>query len=404
MSSDAFLDAAAAIGRRIVAEAVWHGGSLQLDRRGGRAEASARGRSTGRSGRCVYDGTAGIGLFLAQLAAATGDADAAPHRGRRASSRARTRAGAAAGERDGLHAGTLGIALGGRARGRAARRRAARRRARAASPRGDRRARDARVPDVVTGAAGALVALLGLAAALDEPRPCRCRCRSARRCWRARPSAATAGRGRDPRTASRTTCAALAHGAGGIGWALLELFAATGDERFATARAGRVRLRALVARRETGTWPDLRLPARAALGRPGMTAHLVLRRGRHRAEPAARRRSCWATGRIVVTLTSRVETTRRHLAPRLPFAIDDLSLCHGAAGAAGRAPRRGRPRRRHGARARRARTPRGTRRLAVRRRTARRRGCSAGSAASAGSSCASTTRRSPSPLALPPAG
>jgi len=32
--------------------------------------------------------------------------------------------------------------------------------------------------------------------------------------------------------------------------------------------------------------------------------------------------------------TIAVATTRRHVLARLPFAIDDLSLCHGAAGAA----------------------------------------------------------------------
>ena len=73
MSSDGrFLDAAASIGRSIVADAVWHDGRC-----------SWMGAVTGPSGSTaaeyhalgpsLYGGTAGVGLFHAQLANATGD-------------------------------------------------------------------------------------------------------------------------------------------------------------------------------------------------------------------------------------------------------------------------------------------------------------------------------------------
>ena len=129
----------------------------------------------------------------------------------------------------------------------------------------------------------------------------------------------------------------LSHGAAGIGWALVELFDRTGDERFrvgATAAFAYERswLDAL-----SGTWPDLRIGGQ--------------RRGaaRRAASPAL---GTWCHGEGGIALTRlraidvpgmeacgddagvALEATRRDLAGALPYEIGDLTLCHGAAGAA----------------------------------------------------------------------
>ena len=110
MSSDSpFLDAAASIGQRISADAVWHEGRCNWT--GVVVDPALPWRLEYRAlGPSLYDGAAGIGLFLAQLAALTGDAEA-----RRTAIGALRQAIARAAAmpldaRDGCHAGSLGIA------------------------------------------------------------------------------------------------------------------------------------------------------------------------------------------------------------------------------------------------------------------------------------------------------
>ena len=73
MCSEACLQAAAAIGRRTAAEAIWHDGRCSWLA----AVADSRDRSRPEYqpvGPLVYGGTAGIALFLAELAVVTDDA------------------------------------------------------------------------------------------------------------------------------------------------------------------------------------------------------------------------------------------------------------------------------------------------------------------------------------------
>jgi lantibiotic biosynthesis protein len=68
-----FLDAAARIGRRLCRDAVWADGQCNwlgwaMEARAGQWVTACRAM-----GSIVYDGTAGIGLFLARLAPLTGD-------------------------------------------------------------------------------------------------------------------------------------------------------------------------------------------------------------------------------------------------------------------------------------------------------------------------------------------
>lgn len=337
MSSEhAFLAAASAIGRRIVSDAVWDGGRCNWI--GAAADPKQPWRLEYRAlGPSPYDGTAGVGLFLAQLAAVTGDAaarltaiGALRHAGERAASLPPA-------ERDGLHAGVVGVALA-----------AARAAARLSEPELDARARGLaanpglpsgpdRCPDVITGSAGSIIGFLALAEACDDTRMIDRaaaageelvgRAAVTRHGW----SWASPGR-RYP----HDLCG-LAHGAGGIGWALLELFAASGDDRFGAGASGAFAYERSWLDATSGMWPDLRLPGQ--------------RRGRARTagSPAT---GTWCHGEAGIALTRlravavlgseaerldaelALDTTRRHLAGLLAHEIEDLSLCHGASGSA----------------------------------------------------------------------
>jgi lantibiotic modifying enzyme len=335
MSSDAaFLEAAAAIARRIVADAVWDDGRCSWVG----AVMDAAQRSEYRAlGPNVHGGTAGIGLFLAQLAAVTGGEDfhrtavgALRHAIARAPAMPLTR-------RDGFHAGSVGIAWAAD---------------RSAALLGEEELREGarsvltqerpvrapdRCPDIAMGGAGSIVGLLALADALDDPRLKR--------------DAVTVGEeliGGATRTRHGWSWASpgrrypqhlcgLSHGAAGIGWALVELFAATGDERFRAGATGAFAYERSWLDTSSGMWPDLRIGGQ--------------RRQSARRIPAPGAGS-WCHGEAGIALTRMramalcrpdgslddaeiaLETTRRLLAEALPHVIEDLSLCHGAAGAA----------------------------------------------------------------------
>lgn len=335
-SDDAFLDAAASIGRRIVADAIWHGGRCSW--MGAVVHADEPWRVEYRALEPnLYDGTAGVGLFLAQLATATGEP--AAHR---------TAVGALRHAvehapdmppdgRDGLHAGSLGVAWAA---------------ARAAALLNEEELREsaelvlaearpsstARLcPDVKFGSAGSLIALLALADTLDEPALVQdaltrgeeliAGATITRHGWS---WASTGHRHR------RHLCG-LSHGAAGIGWALLELFAVTGDERFAAGATGAFDYERSWLDRRSSTWPDLRVGGQ--------------RRGAARRIPSpAVGTWCHGEGGIALTRLRAIdvlggaaytsdaevalEATRRELAGRLPYEIDDMTLCHGAAGSA----------------------------------------------------------------------
>jgi lantibiotic biosynthesis protein len=335
MSSEAaFLAAAESIGRRIVDDAVWEDGRCSWMGAVENAAEPWRPKYQALEAN-LYDGTAGVGLFLAQLAAAT--EDAAVRRTAVGALRHAIGRVSALPARDGFHAGTLGIAW-------AAARSAslldedelhasARAIARVARP----VAGAERCPDVIEGAAGATLALLALAELLDEP-----------------PLLEEAvGTGEEliagatvtrhgwswalPDRRHRQPLCGLSHGAAGIGLALLELFAATGDERFREGATGAFAYERSWLDAEAGTWPDLRIGGQRRGARPRI------------ASPAL---GTWCHGEAGIALTRlratdvlgpdphrreaelALDTTRRDLAAALPYEIGDLTLCHGAAGAA----------------------------------------------------------------------
>jgi class II lanthipeptide synthase len=333
-SDDGFLGAAESIGRRIVTDAVWN------DRRCswvGAVDTKQPWPTLYRSLEPnLYDGTAGVGLFLAHLASVTGDAGA-----RRTAVGAMRQSIARApaippDRRDGFHAGSLGISWAAARAGTLLMEEELHAGAHtvlavAPTPAPERR------PDVVPGSAGCVIGLLALAEVFDDSALIQ--------------QAVAAGEELLARaTVNRYGCSwaipgrryphhlcGLSHGAAGIGWALLELFAATGDERFRAAASGAFEYERSWVDNASGTWPDLRAPGQ--------------RRGVKRWAPTSTVGSwCHGEGGIALTRLRALEvleeeacaqdaaialgTTRRDLAGRLPHEIDDMTLCHGAAGSA----------------------------------------------------------------------
>ena len=324
MSSEPFLDAAEAIGHRVVDDAIWHDGrcnwvGVSMDpKQAWRAEYNALGPT-------VYDGTAGIGLFLAELAAVTDDAAV-----RRTALGALRQAVARAPSHrsEGFHAGSLGIAW---AVARAAEildeeelHATAHALPRTAAPIADG------CLDLILGSAGSTTARIALSELRDDPalldealvagEQLLARATVTRHGW----SWAT------PDHPRRRHLCGVSHGAGGIGWALLELFAATGDHRFRVGAEGAFAY-------ERAWAPDLRTS-----GHSRGTA-------RRSPEPIA---GSWCHGEAGIALvrlratellgpdpyeaeaTAALAITRRELTAALPYDVEDLTICHGAAGSA----------------------------------------------------------------------
>jgi lantibiotic modifying enzyme len=335
-SDDAFLGTASAIGRRIVDAAIWDRGRCSW--MGAAADPNKPWRLEYRAlGPSAYDGTGGVGLFLAQLAAVTGEQSArraALGAFRHALERANSLPSAG---RDGLHAGVAGVALAT---------------ARAATwmgePELDARARALvsqselpfgpnRCPDVVTGSAGSIIGLLALAEALDDRYLVE---RAVAAGAELLEHATVTPRGwswPSPGYRYPRDLCGLSHGAGGIGWALVELFAATGDERFRAGATGAFAYERSWLDAESGRWPDLR-PAdqrRADWPRAGSSMTGTWCHG-EAGIALTRLRAVAVLGSAAEARDAQIalETTRRHVTGLLGREIDDLSLCHGAAGSA----------------------------------------------------------------------
>ncbi len=337
MSSDgAFLAAASAIGRRIVEDAVWHDGRCTW--MGATADAKQQWRLKYRAlGPRPYEGTAGVALFLAQLAAITGDSSA--HRAAVGALRHAMEhtPSLPPPDRDGLYAGVVGVVLAGvrvaalldeaeldmRARALFAG---------AALPDGPDRC-----PDVVSGSAGALIGLLALAEAFDDRRLVERAVATGEELLRRATVTRHGWSWATPGFRHPHHVCGLSHGASGIGWAFQELFAATGEERFRAGAAGAFEYERSWLDAGTGTWPDLRIPGQ--------------RRGQPQAVGSATT-GTWCRGEAGIAQTRlravalsggqaerrdaelALDTTRRHVSGLLTHEVEDLSLCHGAAGSA----------------------------------------------------------------------
>lgn len=262
-----FLEAAAALGARLCRDAVWDGGRCNWM---GDAQDQLNGQLTvvhRALGPALYEGTVGVGLFLARLYAATGEAPfrTAARGALRQALGARDRVGAEM--RIALHGGWTGMAWAlaeaGDALGEA---RWTEESARLAA---ELRATDPHpgAIDVISGSAGAIPVLLELARRHGDDALAENALRHGEFLL-GRAHRGDAGWSWHTMDAPmRGHLTGYSHGAAGVALGLLELAAATGDARFREAADEGFRYEARCYSPEHGNWPDFRLfgdPAAAA--------------------------------------------------------------------------------------------------------------------------------------------
>jgi lantibiotic biosynthesis protein len=322
---------AAGIGRRIADDAIWHDGRCNWI--GGQVEVVAGGRPGeyyAALGPSLYDGTAGIALFLAELAGATGDADA-----RRAALGAIRQALAAAAREPGrgLYSGASGVAI--------AALRVARELAEPDVEEGARSlTRDviagggaaddpaARETDLLYGAAGVAVGLLTLARLLADDDLVSAAVGEGERLLAA---AERDGNGLSWPSSSpaERNLTGFSHGAAGVAFALLELATATGDDRFAAAAAAAFEYEQAAFDERARNWPDYRiLPGARAGGFPVLWCHGAPGVALSRLAALERTGEERYREQAVAALT----TTRAALARESAHPGVSTCLCHGLAG------------------------------------------------------------------------
>jgi lantibiotic modifying enzyme len=327
-----FLPPAEALAHRIAASAVWWDGRCTWIGALGDERGSASGRPAVASlGADLYEGTAGVALFLAEAGATLGDARlAATALG--AIRHAQDGADRAA---DGLHGGRLGIihaagrvaALLG-AEDVAARARTQLRAWRSGEPR-------AGAPEVLAGRAGAVIGLLALDPVLGAPWQLKAATAIGDTLIRSAERDAAGWSWAAPAQRRMRNLCGYAHGVSGIGHAFTELFGATGEARFREAAERAFAYERSWLDAESGAWADLRGIARSA--------------GRHPPVPSA---DSWCNGAAGIAV-SRLRASEvlgsppirhdaeralaaceRHVSGLLERVPEDFSLCHGVAGAA----------------------------------------------------------------------
>lgn len=329
---DDFLQAAAALGARLCREAVWAGDRCNWL---GDAQEPFGGRWTvvhRAMGPTLYDGTAGIALFLWRLHERTGERPfrtAAEGALRQALS---TRGRLPAEHRAAFHSGLTGIAWALAAAGETPGGERWREEAMALTDEAAEAPLSPRAVDVISGSAGAVPALLSLARRLEHP----ALAEAARRHGEHLLALARRGPGgwswRTLESPCRGDLTGYSHGAAGIALALLELHAATGDERFREGAEEGFRYEAGLFSPAHGNWPDLRLFGETEAAEAAPVGHAMawchgapgiglsrLRALRLTGEPARRAEAEAALATTAAAL--------RAAAPGAGF-----SLCHGEAG------------------------------------------------------------------------
>jgi class II lanthipeptide synthase len=332
MGSDEFLEVAARLAHEVAASAIWCDGRCNWMGAVDDSRATARA-VLAALGPDLYAGTSGVAMFLAEAGVKLDDA-----RVRATALGAIQQAldqidGIDAQVQDGLYSGRVGVAY-------AAARVAALLGAEDVNARAIealeawwRDGRRSPASELMSGVAGSVLGLVALgrlrpwlldaAARLGDELIARAEPSGQGWSWMA------------PGQRSMHNLCGYAHGAAGIGQALAELYAATGEHRF-----GEAALRAFDYERSwldsaTGTWPDLRAVARRAgreapvptsdswcNGAPGI-ALSRLRAVELLASPALARDADIA-----------LAASERWGGELLAQAPEDFSLCHGAAGAA----------------------------------------------------------------------
>jgi hypothetical protein len=345
---DLFLDTAARIGARLARQARWSGGACTWTVMARDGEDPARRRRVpAPAGGSLYGGTAGIGLFLAALHGLVRDPAV-----RRAAEGALRHALADETVRPslfGCHGGRVGVA--GAALRAAhlldlAELRDAAERLLAPLPGHEE---DARGDDVVAGAAGAIPALLALRGLVDDRLSTEVPRRLAERLMARAHREPRGWSWGDPRqVSSARNLLGLAHGAAGMGRALLEMYAAAGNprHRYGAEQAFAYERQFFDADEEN--WPDFRHKGVSEYvhhRRMPELLELLAREGVDALPYRPRFMAAWCHGAPGIALTrlrafqllgtpvyreeaeAGLRSTRRALR-----ATADFSLCHGVMG------------------------------------------------------------------------
>lgn len=255
---DTFLDAALRMGRRIAGLAQWDGDACTWEIMSpDRSNPGSRRAVAATASGTIYEGTSGIALFLAELAALSGDPELA--RAALGAVEFGLREGETSPETSfGYHSGRVGIAYAAVRVGERLNRPELFARAEAVlRPLAGNEPRDMGM-DVIAGGGGGIPALLAIAGRVDAELVTGI----ARRLGDHLINVAT----RDPeglswatmRSSSIRNLNGYAHGAAGIGHGLLELYAATGEGKYRYAAEQAFLYERHFFSAEDFNWPDLR--------------------------------------------------------------------------------------------------------------------------------------------------
>jgi hypothetical protein len=336
-NAEVFLHTAQAIASRLSQEAVWHEARCNwlgaepmiFNLAGGQPVMSYRAL-----GPDLYNGTSGVALFLAELHTATGDV-AARRVALGAIAQALSRVDALpASGRSGLFTGAIGIAFAA---------------ARVGTILGKGELveqaadllhnladdeRQEREFDLISGAAGAIAALVILRDLLNDKSLLEFAGRLADDLLRSADKPDAGYSWGSPASPKQRHLTGFSHGAAGIGYALLEIFHATGETRYRLGADRAFDYERHWFDADEGNWPDFReesgqgrrtkaplsYAARWCHGAPGIAlsrlrAFKILNDDRYKAE-------------AVVAL----QTTRETIRKWLHSGTENYSLCHGLAG------------------------------------------------------------------------
>lgn len=294
---------------------------------------AGQGSSYVTLGGNLYNGTSGIGLFLAELYRVTGDVEL-----REASLGAIRQALAkrqeiASAMRTGLYTGWTGIAYAAARGGLLCEDEELVEQARELLARTARHRADKREFDIISGSAGATAALLSLGELLGEASHLDMAVQFGERLLKMAEREGGLYSWPDPRQLSQRHLTGFSHGAAGAAYALLELYQATGEERYVQAAEGALAYEERCFLPERNNWPDFRGVTGPA--KRGET-HSCVSYWCHGAPGIAlsRLHAYEVTGNALYreqALTA-LRTTKQHVERMLQEGTGNYSLCHGLAG------------------------------------------------------------------------
>jgi Lanthionine synthetase C-like protein/HopA1 effector protein family len=326
-----FLETAYLLGQRLCQEAIWYQKRCNWI---GAVATDLDGLTYSVLDANLYSGTSGVGLFLAEIYAATGDSIAKKTaRGaiRQAIAKADTVVTSA---RLGLFSGWLGIALATVRVGILLEDKTLLEQSAQLLQRTRREHQARQEADLISGNAGAIAALLLLSKILDDSSLLNFAMQLGEELLN---TAIECGRGYAWRTINSTKechLTGFSHGAAGIAYALLELFQATGESKYRQAAELAFNYEQNWFNADLGNWVDLRgelMRRKTSIypksfstfwchGAPGIAlsrlrAYEIIKNEKYKAE-------------AIIAL----QTTYRAIQTQLYSGMTNFSLCHGLAG------------------------------------------------------------------------